>query len=288
MLLLCCVVVVVAVVPLMAEGRADWNHYREVVRKRHEMWAQWKNTHGKEYTRTEEAYRRRVFLRNVKEIQKHNCKYPVSVSYYRGLNKFSDLTVEEYRSDYLSDIQQVALGNGPYRNLCTRAIKDSHTSPASVNKLPKSVDWRSKGWVSPVKDQLQCKSAWAFSAALCRANASQELVTISGYKDLDWGSEQELKHATARIGPVSVAVDASHISFMTYAGGVYYEPACTEYKLIQCMLVVGYGTYQGQDYWLVKNSWSSSWGLNGYIMMARNRGNMCGIASSASYAFINP
>ncbi|XP_039287949.1 crustapain-like, partial [Nilaparvata lugens] len=69
--------------------------------------------------------------------------------------------------------------------------------------------------------------------------------------------------------------------------GVYYEPECNPWSLNHAVLAVGYGTTKdGQDYWLVKNSWGNQWGEEGYIKMARNRDNNCGIASWASYPVV--
>lgn len=117
----------------------------------------------------------------------------------------------------------------------------------------------------------------------CRFNPSNVGATDTGYVDIKHDDENALQEASATIGPISVAIDASHSSFQMYSGGVYYEPSCSSTQLDHGVLVVGYGTYNGEAYWLVKNSWGTDWGMKGYIMMSRNRDNNCGIASEASY-----
>lgn len=121
----------------------------------------------------------------------------------------------------------------------------------------------------------------------CRYDPHNSGAVDVGYVDIPQGNEQKLKAAVATIGPVSVAIDASHQSFQFYSEGVYYEPECSSEDLDHGVLIVGYGTDEdGQDYWLVKNSWGETWGDNGYIKMARNKDNHCGIASSASYPLV--
>eukprot|EP01027_Heterolobosea_sp_BB2_P007580 GEZU01011269.1.p1 GENE.GEZU01011269.1~~GEZU01011269.1.p1 ORF type:complete len:457 (+),score=176.32 GEZU01011269.1:140-1510(+) len=124
----------------------------------------------------------------------------------------------------------------------------------------------------------------------CHYSASNAAAKISGYVPIPIGDEQALMEAVATVGPISISIDASHPSFRFVGEGVYYEPACQNNPsdLDHAVLVVGYGTTTGSDgqpadYWIVKNSWSTYWGQDGYVLMARNAGNNCGIASGAIY-----
>ncbi|KAL4233440.1 hypothetical protein ACF0H5_008121 [Mactra antiquata] len=117
----------------------------------------------------------------------------------------------------------------------------------------------------------------------CHFKKSLERVKVSGYVDIEEGSESKLLSAVATVGPISIAIDASHPTFQSYRSGVYDEPNCSSTQLDHGVLIVGYGVEDGQDYWLVKNSWGAEWGEEGYIKMSRNKENQCGIASQASY-----
>jgi len=111
---------------------------------------------------------------------------------------------------------------------------------------------------------------------------------ISGYMNVTSGDESALKEAVASHGVVSVGIDAGHAGFQYYDEGVYSEPFCYKtYKGINHgVAVVGYGADDGASYWLIKNSWGTDWGMNGYIEFARDNDNMCAIATDASFPVI--
>lgn len=121
----------------------------------------------------------------------------------------------------------------------------------------------------------------------CRYNPDNSGATDKGFVDLPEGDEEALMHALATVGPVSIAIDASSEKFQFYKKGVFYNPSCNSTELDHGVLAVGYGTdHKGGDYWIVKNSWGKTWGDHGYILMARNKKNNCGVASSASYPLV--
>ena len=118
----------------------------------------------------------------------------------------------------------------------------------------------------------------------CKFDGSKRVVKISGYGKVKEMDEEDLTDKIATEGPTSVAIDAGHISFQLYSSGIYYEPHCSSTRLDHFVLAVGYGVVEDAEYYIVKNSWGTTWGENGYIKMSRNRNNNCGIATRALWA----
>jgi len=108
---------------------------------------------------------------------------------------------------------------------------------------------------------------------------------ISSCSDVKPNDQISLKGAVAQ-QPVSIAIEADTRYFQSYSSGILDSVSCGT-NLDHGVLIVGYGTENGIDYWLVKNSWGTSWGENGYVKIARssskNDAGICGIAMSPSF-----
>ncbi len=209
----------------------------------------------------------------------------------------------------------------------------------SSNDLPAAIDWRTKGAVTPVKNQGQCGSGWAFSATgavegvvqiktgslhslseqqlidcsgstgnqgcnggspenafkyIQRSGSASEasypytardgsckqatpVARISGLVRLPSGDEDALKARVAQ-QPVSAVLNVSGLQ--NYTNGVA-DPKCDAGAPdFQDVLIVGYGE-SSAPYWIVKNSWGTSWGMSGYLYLKRGL-NRCGIADFAT------
>ncbi len=132
------------------------------------------------------------------------------------------------------------------------------------------------------------EDSYSYTASKGTCEKCTPVVTISGCVDVTANNEVALANAVA-IGPVSVAIEADTKVFQFYKSGVITDSSCGT-NLDHGVLVVGYGTEGTTDYWIVKNSWGSSWGENGYVRIQKtsstNSKGMCGIAMQPSYPVV--
>jgi C1A family cysteine protease len=253
-----------------------------------------------------------------------------------GVNQFTDLTPEEFKAQFVGGLKQDVGSYG------------CKTYSSSASGAPSSMDWRSKGAVTSVKNQGQCGSCWTFSSTGAIEGAwaiskgalinlsEQELVDCAGLKygsngcnggqmegafkfviengqcelssypytavdgtcqkcasvvhmsscsDVKPNDQVSLKGAVAQ-QPVSIAIEADTKYFQSYSGGILTSSSCGT-NLDHGVLIVGYGEDNGQKYWLVKNSWGTTWGDKGYVKIARSNSTddagICGIAMDPSF-----
>lgn len=119
----------------------------------------------------------------------------------------------------------------------------------------------------------------------CRSKSNSSGATVKGYIQTQGGNEAALAHAIATVGPVTVAMNGRF--FAHYKGGIFYHDKCDSSRLTHAVLAVGYGTSKKHgDYYILKNTFGPKWGVNGYIYLARNRNNLCGVANFAVYPVV--
>uniref|UniRef100_A0AAY5EVL1 Cathepsin H n=1 Tax=Electrophorus electricus TaxID=8005 RepID=A0AAY5EVL1_ELEEL len=234
----------------------------------------WMSAHNKQYGLDEYYQRLQNFIENKRRIDHHNAG---NHKFTMGLNQFADMTFAEFKKQYLITEPQN----------CS-ATKGNHVS--SNGPYPDAIDWREKGhYITDVKNQGPCGSCWTFSTTGCLESvtaiatgklpllAEQQLVDCAGY------DEMGMVDAVARLNPVSFAFEVTS-DFMLYQKGVYSSNKChnTTDKVNHAVLAVGYNEENGTPYWIVKNSWGPTWGIDGYFYIEREK-NMCGLAACSSY-----
>lgn len=312
----------------------------------------WISQFNLQYGIEEFAVRFHNWKANYEFIREQNSK---NLTFKLGMNHFAGMTPEEfaalnlgYNSEYNLERRNKNKKNENNNNRNDNS-RGKDRSSGKYAGLPKSVDWRTQGAVTSVKNQGKCGSCWAFAAS----GALEGLYAIKNKKLLDF-SEQQLMDCSASYGtfgcdggfmmdaysytkdhgivleskykyagkvkkcthdpkkavfkntgmvevpgndclalkaavaqqPVSVAIEAANMNVQFYQSGVITEGCSTE--LDHAVLIVGYDTdAQGRDYWIVKNSWGSKYGQNGYVHIAmgdqNNGAGLCGINIAGSY-----
>eukprot|EP00948_MAST-09A_sp_MAST-9A-sp1_P000174 g174.t1 len=118
----------------------------------------------------------------------------------------------------------------------------------------------------------------------CWVNATKRHVAnISGFQSVPANNEAQMIAAVQR-GPVSVAIEADQNIFQSYSTGVISNVSCGT-KLDHGVLIVGFT----ETYWIVKNSWGSAWGEDGYVKIARgeSKSGICGILEDGVYPIVS-
>ncbi|KAI1307582.1 Cathepsin L-like proteinase [Halotydeus destructor] len=120
----------------------------------------------------------------------------------------------------------------------------------------------------------------------CMYNETNSVTRVVSLGQLPPGMEEALKLNLAIASPTTVMIDAGHIEFLFYSSGIYSNFKCNSTNVNLAMLAVGYGADSGTDFWSIKNFWGPSWGENGYMRLARNDNNMCGITTLANSPYV--
>jgi C1A family cysteine protease len=147
----------------------------------------------------------------------------------------------------------------------------------------------SGGWMHTAYRWLQDKGGsvsqlsypYTASVGACQHAAKPKSAFVQHYTRIPAGNENALLDAVATTGTVAIAYNAGTQAHAYYQGGILDVPNCGNTPT-HAVLLVGYGTENGKDFWILKNSWGSGWGEGGYFRLARGK-NMCGIADWASY-----
>jgi C1A family cysteine protease len=300
------------------------------------MFEEFKSKYGRLYASQSEGARRfQAFVENMKRAEQLQAKNPLATF---GMNEFSDIPASEFKIRHNAEkaFAKVAKKAGP-------------PADKSIVGLPPSVDWRTKGAVTYVKNQGQCGSCWSFSTTgniegqwflaghPLTALSEQELVScdtidqgcngglmddafdwlvqsrggvivtensypyvsgdgnvpacslsgkvdgakISGHQDVAH-DETTMATALGHQGPIAIAVDAT--SWQTYNGGIMTN--CESSQIDHGVLLVGFESSGSTPYWIVKNSWGSSWGEQGYIRVSFGT-NQCLINSYPTSSIVN-
>lgn len=175
-----------------------------------------------------------------------------------------------------------AINNGKLLNISEQQLIDCSTDYGNHGCEGGSMDLAFK---YAIQNGLCSEEEYPYTAEEGQCQDCKNVVNITSFQDITSNNEQALKRVVSQ-QPVSVAIQANTRSFQMYSSGIYSDLSCGN-QLDHGVLIVGYGydLFHDMEYWIVKNSWGTQWGEDGYIRMKRNiqdSSGLCGIAMQPS------
>ncbi|KAL3868860.1 hypothetical protein ACJMK2_041617 [Sinanodonta woodiana] len=286
-------------------------------------WRDWKLRYNKQYSPEERETRMKIWLNNREYVYRHNNR--ADVSYSLELNQYADEVVRRPSFKVEVPVEMSMKRNGvvnkgpspptswdwrykgvvsPVRNEdqkgdvgpivtteCVESYHAIHTGQRVSMSVAEAYDCCIQSVL--IANVFSCvhnigglcsDQSYPSYVGTCHNNTCTAAAKVKGGKSVPRGNEEQLKMAVFQT-PVFAVVDASHSSFQLYRRGIYYEPECSATQLDHAILVIGYGSMDEKDFWICQNSWGTAWGMQGYILMSRNKNNQCGIASAAQYPY---
>ena len=111
-------------------------------------------------------------------------------------------------------------------------------------------------------------------------------VETQGWENVTADDVDQVRAAVAN-QPISIAIEADKLVFQLYSTGIFDSPKCGT-TLDHAVMIVGYGSENGQDYFILRNSWNTTWGEEGYMRIAAEAGDgVCGMNMEAQYTAAN-
>merc|ERR1712188_272594 len=232
-----------------------------------------------------------TFKTNLKMINEHNA---AGKPFTMAVNQYADMDFETFSKRVLGyrfvnssapatlEGANAQAGNG-LSSLSEQQLVDCSGSYGNNGCNGGLMDNAFNYWIKSSKgDELETSYPYTARDGSCQFQKSKVASSISSFKDVPQ-SESALQDAVyGRVVSIAISVQSD---FQFYSGGIYDSSSCptSPSALNHGVAIVGYDS--SAKFWIVRNSWGSTWGEQGYIRMAMGK-NLCGLTDAASYPIV--